>query len=335
MLTAHNGAAALCARRFPALAAAISAAIAVFVTGCGYIGDPLPPALRRPLGVTDLAAVQRGSNIVITFTIPQTTTEGLPLHGDEQVDLRVGPPAADVNAWARGAEHAAIRATGDTARAEVPASKWYNQTVNIAVNVLGPTGHTYGWSSYVPLMVVPALPKPEGVSAANAPDAVRLTWHAGAPEFRIFRKMPDEAGIGMQIGTSTRPEYTDNTIEYGKTYDYTVQSVEKTATGYAESELSATSSFRPKDTFPPAVPTGLTAVPGSRSIDLVWDRNTEKDFASYRVFRDGRQIAEGITAPAFSDRDVKPGTKYRYQVSALDNAGNESAASAAAEAVIP
>ena len=83
--------------------------------------------------------------------------------------------------------------------------------------------------------------------------------------------------------------------------------------------------IKPKDTFPPAVPAGLSAVPGSRSIELVWERNTEKDLASYRVFRDGKQVAEGLTAPAYSDRDVKPGTKYTYQVSALDNAGNESA----------
>lgn len=333
MFTAHDGAAALCARRFPALAAAICA-VGVLVSGCGYIGDPLPPALRRPLGVTDLAAVQRGSNIIIQFTIPQATTEGLPLHGDEDVELRVGPPAADVNAWARGAQHVPVRSSGDAARVEVPAARWVGQTVNIAVNVHGPTGHSLGWSPYLSLTVVPVLPTPEALTAADAPDAVRLTWRAGAPEFRIFRKLPDETNW-TQIGSSAKPEFTDTTIEYGKTYDYMVQSVEKVGTAYAESELSATKSFKPKDTFPPAVPSGLTAVPGARSIDLVWDRNTEKDFAAYRVFRDGKQIAEGLTAPAFSDRDVKPGTKYRYQVSALDNAGNESAKSAVAEAVIP
>ncbi len=252
------------------------------------------------------------------------------------MELRVGPPADDVNAWARGAERERIKAIGNAAHVEVPASKWYNKTVNIAVNVNGPTGHSLGWSPYVSVVVVPALPKPEGLTAANAPDAVRLTWHAGAPEFRIYRKLPDETAFpAAPIGTSTKPEYTDATIEYGKTYDYMVQSVEKSGEAYAESEVSDTTSFKPKDTFPPAVPTGLTAVPGARSIDLVWDRNTEKDFAGYRVFRDGKQIAEGVTAPAFSDRDVKPGTKYQYRVSALDNAGNESAKSPVAEAVIP
>jgi fibronectin type 3 domain-containing protein len=178
------------------------------------------------------------------------------------------------------------------------------------------------------------LPTPQGLVATNAPDAVHLEWHAGAPEFRISRKLEDEANW-TQIGTSTKPSYTDSTIEYGKTYQYLVISVEKTGSTYAQSELSDPATIKPKDTFPPAIPAGLSAVPGSRSIELVWDRNTEKDFASYRVFRGGQQIAEGVTAPAYSDRDVKPGAKYTYQVSALDNAGNESARSPAAEAVIP
>jgi fibronectin type 3 domain-containing protein len=114
-----------------------------------------------------------------------------------------------------------------------------------------------------------------------------------------------------------------------------VQSIDKAGTAYAESELSDPKSFVPMDKFPPAVPTGLSAVPGSRSIELVWERNTEKDFASYRVFRNGQQVAEGVTAPTYSDRDAKTGVRYTYQVSALDSAGNESAKSATAEAVIP
>jgi hypothetical protein len=311
-----------------------AAAASLILTGCGYIGDPLPPALRRPVRVTDLTAKQTGSNLVIQFTIPTTTTEDLPLRGNEVVELRVGPPAADVNAWARAAEREPVKANGSAAEVVVPASKWYNQTVNIAVNVHGPTGHSVGWSPFVSVGVVAALPKPEVLTASDAPDAVQLEWHAGAPEFRIFRKSAEET-TWTQLGTSTKPSYTDGTIEYGKTYDYMVQSIEKAGAAYAESELSDVRNFRPVDKFPPAVPAGLSAVPGSRSIELVWERNTEKDFASYRVYRDGQQIAEGLTAPAFSDRDAKPGTKYRYEVSALDNAGNVSGKSAAAEAEIP
>jgi hypothetical protein len=297
-----------------------SACLALLLAGCGYINQPLPPALRKPVLVNDLAAVQVGSNIVITFTVPKMTTEDLPIkEGGEEVELRVGPHAGNLAAWQRTSDRVRVSAQDPSASVKVPASKWYLKTVDIAVNVHGPTGNSAGWTPFVSVPVVPALPKPEGLVPTNAPDAVHLEWHAGAPEFRIFRKLPDEANWA-QIATSNKPSYTDSTIEYGKTYQYQVMAVQK---------------IKPVDTFPPAVPSGLSAVPGSRSIELVWERNTEKDFASYRVFRDGQQIAEGVTAPAYSDRDVKPGTKYTYQVSALDNAGNPSAKSPPVEAVIP
>ena len=312
----------------------LAAVTTLFLSGCGYIGDPLPPALRRPMMVTDLTAVQTGSNLIIKFTIPRTTTEDLPLRGNEDVELRVGTVADNQANWLRTSERERVNATGDEAHVEVPVAKWYGKTVDIAVNVHGPTGHSLGWSEFVTVPIVPALPKPEGLTAANAPDAVRLEWRAGAPEFRVFRKLADETAWTL-LDTVMKPSYTDSTIEYGKTYEYMVQSIEKNGPVYTESELSAPIRFKPVDTFAPAVPTGLSAVPGSRSIELVWERNTEKDFASYRVYRDGKPIAEGLTGPVFSDRDVKPGVKYRYQVSALDNAGNESAKSAPAEAVIP
>lgn len=306
----------------------------LFLAGCGYIGEPLPPALRRPVLVNDLTAVQVGSNIVIQFTIPKTTTEDLPIKGGEDIELRVGPHGADMAAWQRTSDRVPVSAKDTSASVKVPASKWYNKAVDIAVNIHGPTGHSAGWTPFVAVSVVPALPKPEALVASDAPDAVHLEWHAGAPEFRISRKLQEDANW-TQIGTSSKPSYTDSMIEYGKTYQYQVMAVEKAGATYAQSELSDATTFKPKDTFAPAVPSGLSAVPGSRSIELVWDRNTEKDFAGYRVFRDGQQVAEGVTAPAYSDRDVNPGTKYTYQVSALDNAGNESARSPAVEAVIP
>lgn len=316
---------------------ALATCLSLLACGCGYMGPPLPPALNRPVRVEDLTALEHGLNLVIQFTVPAVTTEGIPVRKSD-IELRVGPPAPegfDMNTWLRTSDRVPVPAGHEPmARVEVPAAKYYGKTVDIAVNVHGPGGRTVGWSRFAIVDVVPALPTPRDLAAANAPDAVQLRWMPTAPEFRIFRKLvPDTAW--MQIGSSSMTTYTDNAIEYGMTYQYMVQSAQKTADGYAESELSDVTTIKPVDTFPPAVPAGLAAVPGARNIDLVWERNTEKDFAGYRVFRDGKQIAESLTAPTFTDRDVMAGVRYRYQVSAVDNAGNESARSPAVEATIP
>ena len=311
----------------------------LLLSGCGYMGNPLPPALNRPLRVEDLSAVEHGANIVIQFTVPTVTTEGNPVKKNQRdIELRVGPPPPGefvMEEWLRTAERVPVK-TDDkpTARVEVPVAKYNGKTVDIAVNVHGPGGRTVGWSKFSIVDVVPALPTPADFDASDAPDAVALRWSAAAPEFRVFRKLVPEVNW-TQIGSSNIPSYTDNMIDYGTTYQYMVQSVRKTADAYAESELSDVKTFKPIDRFPPSVPTGVTAIPGTRNIDLVWNRNTEKDFASYKVYRDGKQVGDGLTAPTFSDRDVKQGVRYQYQVSALDNAANESAKSPAVETVIP
>jgi hypothetical protein len=306
--------------------------------GCGYVGQPLPPALKRPVRVTDLAAVQRGSNIIIQFSVPKVTTEDLPIKGTPDIDLRVGfadsPFQPEV--WKRTSDRIPVPDSDKPiARVEVPAAKWYGKTVVIGLETYGPRKRSAGPSNYKVLNVVAALPTPEGVVVANARDAVRLDWHAAAPEFRILRKLAEDQNWA-QIGTANRPTYTDETIEYGKKYEYLVQSIEKVGDAdYAESELSEIKAIAPEDKFAPAVPAGVSAVPGTRNIEIVWDRNTEKDFASYKVYRDGVKVADGLTAPAYSDRDVKQGVTYRYQVTSVDTVGNESGKSVPIESALP
>ena len=222
-------------------------ALAGLLSGCGYPGEPLPPALKRPTRVADLAVVERGSKVYIQFTVPALTTEGLPVTKPD-IELRMGPmPAEGFSAWEKTAERipqAAIQIDGSHAIVQVDASKFYNKTVVIAVRVHGPHGVDVGWSRPELLELILALPVPEGLVATDAPDAVRLDWHAAAPEFRILRKAADETAF-RQIGTSDKPSYPDPTIEYGKTYDYLVQSIEKSGEHYAESEPSTTITFKP------------------------------------------------------------------------------------------
>lgn len=311
---------------------------AIALSGCGYVGNPLPPALKRPVMVTDLAAVERGPKIFIRFTVPKVTTEDLPIKGQEDIELRIGVPPEPFNmeTWLRTSDRVPqtkITRDGPLGLVEWDAAKYYGKTVDIAINVHGPSGRSVGWSPFQILTIVAALAKPEGLTAANAPDAVHLEWHGASPDFRVFRKLVAERDW-QQIATSPRASYSDATIEYGKTYQYYVQADEKTGNSIAESDSSDVITFKPEDKFAPAVPAGLSTVTGARTIELRWDRNIEKDFAAYRIYRNGTKIAED-TAPAYSDRDVQPGTRYQYQVSAVDTAGNESARCAPVEAVLP
>ena len=312
--------------------------IAASMSGCGYVGEPLPPALKRPTPVSDLSAVERGAKIIIQFTPPKVTTEGLPIKGPQDVELRIGPANSDPfrpDTWVKEADLFPVPALAEPRTSvEIPAARYYNKTVFIGLRVHGPHGREAGWSNFRVLPIVPALGTPAGLEAANAPDAVRLDWHDAAPEFRIFRRLPG-AETWTQLATSNKPTYLDGSIEYGNTYQYFVQAIERTGETYAESDASETITFKPADQFPPAVPAGLTAVPGTRSIELVWERSPEKDFSSYRVYRDGIRVGEGLGAPAFSDTTVQTGVKYRYQVSAVDTTGLESAKTAPVEAEIP
>ncbi len=77
------------------------------------------------------------------------------------------------------------------------------------------------------------------------------------------------------------------------------------------------------DTEPPAKVTGLsTNAVSSTEIDLTWNANTESDLNHYNVYRDGVKIAQ-TTSTSYADTGLQPSTTYTYEVSAVDNAGNE------------
>ena len=127
--------------------------VLVLLAGCGYIGEPLPPLMRIPARVTDLAAVQRGSNLIVQFPVPAVTTEGTIIKQAVRLDLRIGPISGTTfnpDAWAASAKAvggAVIE--GGRARYQIPASEWMGKEVQIAVKVVGANGRDAGWSNNV------------------------------------------------------------------------------------------------------------------------------------------------------------------------------------------
>jgi hypothetical protein len=59
---------------------------------------------------------------------------------------------------------------------------------------------------------------------------------------------------------------------------------------------------------------------GDGHAGLAWAANYETDLATYRVLRDGVEIAT-VTDPSYVDADVENGTTYSYTVVAVDAVG--------------
>jgi len=319
----------------------VALAVALVTTGCGYVGEPMPPLANVPAKVTDLAVVQRGSRIMVQFTIPSVTTEGMDIKDPVKLDLRIGAAGEpfDAVAWTAHAKvipDAPVK-TGQ-ARYEIPAAEWIGKEAIVAVRVIGARGKEAGWSSFVILPVVAAPETPAAVTATATAEGVRLAWRASGASFRVFRRTT--TGF-VPAGTVQQPQWTDTTTEFGKAYTYVVQTIGALGNNKeVESELSAEVTITPVDTFPPAAPSGLAPSAAANTIELAWERNTESDLAGYRIYRalDGgalEKLADVNQVPSYSDRKVEHGKTYRYAITAVDQAGNESARTAPAEVRLP
>jgi fibronectin type 3 domain-containing protein len=296
---------------------ALAALVAAALTGCGYVGDPLPPALNIPQPVADLHVLQRGEKLLIDFTAPALTTELLGIKSFDSAELRVGGEIVSIP----------TPKPGEAAHVELPSREWADRDLTVQIVLAGPKGRKSAPSNTVAIHVATPLGAPVDVKAESHPDGVRVSWRSGegqATQYRISREPPE-------IATVDRLEYIDKAVEMGKEYRYSVTAVANTNESLPSEEVSVT----PRDTFPPAAPSNVNAIAGVNTVELAWDRNSEPDVKGYRVYRNGQILAEAVEAPSFSDKQVTSGQKYRYAVSAVDQTGNESGKSTEIEIAAP
>ena len=129
------------------------------------------------------------------------------------------------------------------------------------------------------------------------------------------------------------PTYADSGLSEATSYDYAVSAFDAAGNTSAPSSTVRATTL---DVTAPSVPTGLKAQAVSSSrIDVSWNASTDNvAVTTYKLFRDGTLIATGPAA-SFQDTGRTAGTTYSYTVLAADQAGNESAQSAAVAATTP
>ena len=300
--------------------------VAALLSACGYVGPPLPPTFDIPVTITDFRAWEYGNNIELEFTLPNKTTENLDLTSFRSIELRAGEDPSQSTIIPLQ-----ITKPGPFT-GQVPAQPWIGKTIVLQVRATGPKGKASEWSNPASLAVIPPLATPSVPKAQNVLQGVELTWTGMGPHYRIFRA--EANGQPQRIADSDTARYLDETTAYGIRYRYQIQSV---AGENQWSLLSDAAEITPADTFPPAVPEVLSAVPTPQSIELAWTRNTENDFRGYNIYRSVdngpfEKYASLVDAPTFSDSKIEAGKRYRYTISAVDLTGNESDRTAPVEA---
>ena len=343
--------------------------------GCGTPGAPMPPSLKLPAPVGDLAAVRTGNQVSLTWTMPTRNTDKLLLKGNIAVrvcrkqDEGACAPVAGNLLFAPGADGAFTESLPPALAAGAPrAIDYFVELTNRNNRSAGPSNAAIVLAGQAPAAVanLTAEVRKEGVvlrwtpaSTATPPAdaAIRLHRRLLTPQTEgkpksppgILAPPPEPAEQTLLVEPNANGRALDKDIRLGETYEYRAQRIIRVTVGSQTVELAGDLSLPVRietlDIFPPAVPAGLAAVATTgteAAIDLSWQPGTEADLAGYVVYR--REGSEGwqrispaqpVVGPAFHDTRIQPGHSYRYAVSAIDQGGHESARSVETEETVP
>jgi chitodextrinase len=205
-------------------------------------------------------------------------------------------------------------------------------TTTLTISTL--QGYSFRTSSETSDVTPPTAPV---LTTDQTSSVITLHWTAatddiGVTEYRVY-----ESGAYVPVSPTTLSyHYTD--LEQGTNYSFHVDACDASLKCTSSNIVSASLVF--VDTASPSVPTNLVATAISSSkINLSWTASTDNvGVAGYRVERclgtsctAFLQTGTG-TAASYSDTGLTAGTMYRYQVRAVDAAGNLSGYSAIASA---
>jgi fibronectin type 3 domain-containing protein len=183
---------------------------------------------------------------------------------------------------------------------------------------------------------------PTGLTAVyiSGNTQIQISWGAstdsdtGVHYYEIQRKMGEE-GLFETVQTINHPTLTwvhDQSYPGYPIY-FRVRAVDNVGNA-SDWSITATADVG-GDRTPPSVPTNVQGQAlSTTSIRVTWNASTDNTggsgLRSYKIYRNyGTTSIAEVTATSYTNSGLTPNTEYTYQVTAVDNAGNESAKSSA------
>ena len=298
--------------------------ILLLFCGCGKVGDPRPPKIRKPAPVTDLRVSQDKSSIVLTWTNPQKYIDGS--NATDLTEVRIyqdGKLIDKVAVSGPGKEQTYTREGGG----------FTGTTPVFTVKVETQRGKSSDVSRETRIEVVDVPGVVSNLRGVMDQHRIRLDWDPPAqnPAFaEVYIVRRDDGAFEPEAVTETHWE--DKNVEAGKSYSYVVTAARNRVppvAGPSSPKYMVTAT----DTTRPAAPAGLQPpVISDSGANLRWDRSPEEDVVGYKVYRSENPAAgDGgwiwldkapTTNISFTDASYRPGSYY--SVTAVDDSGNES-----------
>src|SRR5262245_23387442 len=224
-------------------------ALTVLLSGCGKVGDPLPPFVRIPAPVKDLAVRQSGHNLVLTWTNPAKNIDGSAATDLDRILIRSNDSIiATVE----------VNGAGQMQSYQVPAGPVLVEQRTFTVLAETAPGKRSEASNPATITAVEVPGKVAGLRAVVDQRKISLRWekpqeHPELAHVYLVNRIdpPDEPALISDTS------YEDDQYQAGKTYAYEVTAARQFQDGTIPGIGPEPIKVLVEDRTPPQAPAGL------------------------------------------------------------------------------
>ncbi len=293
----------------------------LLLTSCAKIAPPLPPVVHVPEATQELRLIQTGTTAKLLFPLPSSDIKAVLIH-------KQCGPAVPWNAEAASQNRVEVA----DMKPETPGLYTFVDAAarpdcRYAIRYVGDHKRVSAFSNTRATAAYLAPRPPANLKVEAAADRLIVTWDP--PSLDVTGQPARVVGYLVNFRQMVSvPRFEDRDFAWGTAKTYRVQAVGQADNPLVLSEASEEASITPVDTFGPPPPAGIVGLFNEGKVQLVWRPPDANDVKGYRVYRGVtpgqiEKVADLVTENGFVDQSPPAGEAVYYQVSSVDQKGNE------------